>query len=87
MQVSRRRFLKAAAAVSVGFSGLQRHIAWADTNPVGGGFGALIPDPQGILDLPKGFSYRVISRSGDMMDDGLLLPGKPDGMAAILKRR
>ncbi len=83
MQVSRRRFLKAAAAVSVGFSALQRHIAWADSADARGGFGALLPDPQGILDLPKGFSYRVLSRTGDEMDDGLLLPGAPDAMAAF----
>jgi secreted PhoX family phosphatase len=83
MQVSRRRFLKTAAAVSIGFSGLHRHVAWADTAKAKGGFGALVPDPQGILDLPKGFSYRVLSRTGDEMDDGLLLPGAPDAMATF----
>lgn len=83
MQISRRRFLKAAAAVSVGFSGLQQHLAWADTSGVESGYGPLLPDPQGILDLPKGFSYRVISRTGDPMADGLLLPGAPDAMATF----
>lgn len=83
MQISRRRFLRAAAAVSVGFSGLQRHIAWADAAGVESGYGSLRPDPQGILDLPKGFSYRVISRTGDPMADGLLLPGAPDAMATF----
>ncbi|MFQ5510600.1 MAG: alkaline phosphatase PhoX [Candidatus Krumholzibacteriia bacterium] len=40
-------------------------------------------DPDGILDLPAGFSYKIIARTGDEMDDGLLVPARPDGMAAF----
>ncbi|MCB0846640.1 MAG: DUF839 domain-containing protein, partial [Bacteroidetes bacterium] len=47
------------------------------------GFGRLMPDPQNILNLPKGFSYKIISRQGEIMKDGFLLPGKPDGMATF----
>lgn len=47
------------------------------------GYGPLVPDPLRILDLPKGFSYRVLSHTGDRMTDGLLVPGAPDGMAAF----
>lgn len=47
------------------------------------GYGPLVKDPEGILNLPEGFRYRIISRKGDKMDDGLLLPGAPDGMAAF----
>ncbi|MCB0279526.1 MAG: DUF839 domain-containing protein, partial [Calditrichaeota bacterium] len=43
----------------------------------------LVKDPKGYLSLPSGFSYKVISRVGDTMSDGLLVPGKPDGMAAF----
>ncbi len=46
-------------------------------------YGPLVPDPHRILDLPGGFGYRVISRTGDRMADGLLVPGFPDGMAAF----
>ncbi len=46
-------------------------------------FGPLRPDPAGILDLPEGFSYTVISRAGDPMDDGLLVPPRADGMATF----
>lgn len=46
-------------------------------------FGALERDPNGILDLPKNFSYKIISRWGDEMDDGLLVPARADGMAAF----
>ena len=46
-------------------------------------FGPLVADPAGILDLPAGFSYRKVSRMGDLMSDGFLVPGAPDGMAAF----
>ncbi|MGL5795830.1 MAG: alkaline phosphatase PhoX [Waterburya sp.] len=45
--------------------------------------GSLIPDPQGILDLPAGFKYKILSRRGETMDDGHLVPSNHDGMAAF----
>lgn len=86
---NRRQFIKTAAAVSLGFTGLQSCINANNTVkspalPVTKNFyGPLLDDPKGILKLPKGFSYSVISKVGDPMDDGLLTPGKPDGMAAF----
>ncbi len=47
------------------------------------GYGALVTDPEGLLDLPAGFRYRVVSTSGDAMADGLIVPSKPDGMATF----
>jgi len=47
------------------------------------GFGPLHTDPKGLLDLPEGFTYQLLSKTGDAMDDGFLVPGKPDGMAAF----
>ena len=47
------------------------------------GYGPLEPDPAGLLDLPRGFSYRVISSLGDRMNDGLFVPDRADGMGAI----
>ena len=46
-------------------------------------YGPLVPDPKGVLDLPEGFSYKVIYTHQQKMDDGFFLPGKPDGMAAF----
>lgn len=46
-------------------------------------YGPLVEDPAGIFDLPAGFTYRIISRPGEVMSDGLLTPGRPDGMAAF----
>lgn len=48
-----------------------------------GPFGPLRPDPRGILDLPEGFSYAVLDRAGDVMDDGYRVPSRPDGMACF----
>lgn len=46
-------------------------------------YGPLVQDPAGIFDLPEGFTYKVISRAGEAMSDGLLTPDKPDGMATF----
>lgn len=85
---SRRRFLQSAAAVSAGFTGLSLYSgalsAMGRAATTGSmGYGPLVPDPQKVLDLPEGFSYRVIAQIGQEMDDGLLIPGKPDGSAAF----
>ncbi|MFC3095356.1 DUF839 domain-containing protein [Alteromonas sediminis] len=49
------------------------------------GYGELVPDPNGLLDLPKGFSYQVISRLNDSMSDGLPVPDRADGMGCFYK--
>lgn len=46
--------------------------------------GALVPDPAGLLDLPPGFGYRVLQRTGDPMDDGYRVPGRPDAMGCFV---
>ncbi len=47
------------------------------------GFGELIPDSNKLLDLPKGFQYRIFSKVGDTMSDGNPVPMNHDGMAAF----
>ncbi len=84
---SRRKFLRNSACFTVGFLGL-RHFALPSLRAQSylsevHGYGPLSVDPQKIIDLPKGFHYTVLSRKGDMMDDGFRLPGAPDGMAAF----
>ncbi|MDW8263398.1 MAG: DUF839 domain-containing protein [Phycisphaerales bacterium] len=81
--LSRRQFLH-STAVSLGFLGLRRLFAQpvaSDLAPAG--YGPLRPDPSGILDLPVGFSCHVFSRTGQVMDDTLRVPGAHDGMAAF----
>lgn len=43
----------------------------------------LVADPAKLLDLPPGFSYRVLGRSFDRMSDGFRAPASPDGMACF----
>jgi len=80
-RMNRRRFLQTGAAASLSFIGLQKYLLAAPESTLP--YGPLISDPDGILDLPKNFEYQVISKTGDIMDDGLRVPGAPDGMAAF----
>lgn len=82
---SRREFIRLSTMASLGFMGLH-HFACnpvKDANPFAFGYGPLIPDPQNFLDLPEGFSYKIISQMGNTMSDGLMVPGLPDGMATF----
>ena len=76
--MQRRRFLKGVSALGLGSSPLvgacKRQRAAVST---------LVRDPRGIFDLPRGFSYRVLERSGERMSDGLLVGERPDGMACF----
>jgi secreted PhoX family phosphatase len=47
------------------------------------GFGELVADPAGILDLPAGFQYRILSSSGEPLSDGGRVPSSHDGMGAF----
>jgi secreted PhoX family phosphatase len=79
--ISRRGFLGYATATTAAFAGLGR---WLD-HPVFAedGYGPLVPDEKNLLDLPRGFAYQVLSRTGERMSDGFLVPGGHDGMAAF----
>jgi uncharacterized protein len=86
--LSRRQFLHTSAAITAGFAGLHSLFgrtanAVPATHLLHEGFGPLEADPHGLFDLPKGFSYRILSMQGNEMDDGFAVPGGPDGMAAF----
>ena len=88
MALSRRQFFTlagAGAATAVLASPLKALYAkQARGHSVyGGGYGQLVPDPNGLLDLPQGFQYRAFSRTGDIMSDGNPVPADHDGMAAF----
>ena len=88
MSLSRRKFVS-LAGIGVGSAVLVEPMknlyanlalgkpAFADK------IGSLIPDPQGILDLPAGFQYKILSRVGETMNDGHIVPNQHDGMAAF----
>ena len=75
--INRRRFLQslmmAAATPAASAAGSTIDVS----------VGPLRPDPDQLLDLPQGFSYRIVSRAGDVMADGLQVPAAHDGMAAF----
>ncbi len=84
MVLTRRAFV-AKTAVTLGLAGLKSVfdpkglLAVEPSDP----FGPLLDDPEGILALPEGFSYRIFSRYGETMNDGFLVPSLHDGMAAF----
>ena len=93
MKLDRRRFLARSgawlAAASAGLvtgsfaSGPARGGTGPSIAPAGPGFGPLRKDPRGVLDLPAGFSYRIVSFPGQRMTDGFISPSLADGAAAF----
>ena len=71
--INRRRFIQSLAVASAAPSNV---LAQSKDN-------SLKPDPRGIIDLPEGWQYTIVARRGEEMDDGLLVPGFQDGMAAF----
>lgn len=88
MDSSRRSFIKHTSLVSLGFIGLNNYAANAAMGLLGTpdlsvGFGPLSHRDGDTLSLPKGFTSRIISRKGQLMNDGLLVPGMYDGMGSF----
>ncbi|MFN3837586.1 MAG: alkaline phosphatase PhoX [Brevundimonas sp.] len=83
MHLHRRSLIASSAALA--FSGLARSVQAAEETYVNEveGYGALRRDPNGLLDLPQDFSYRIVSQGGETMFDGLLVPGQFDGMGCF----
>ena len=85
MLSTRRNLLGGMSAAAIGFAGLKLlgTATEAAARPDIEGYGPLIPDPARLLDLPRGFTYRILSREGETMSDGLRTPAAFDGMAAF----
>jgi secreted PhoX family phosphatase len=89
MSMTRRQALARSGAVGAGivFTGALSEL-FAGTAAAQGighqGYGPLVPDPNGLLDLPEGFRYRVLSREGDTLRSGEgPVPSNHDGMTAL----
>ncbi|MFC4257104.1 DUF839 domain-containing protein [Altererythrobacter xixiisoli] len=87
MIADRRQFLRATATAfaALSASGCMRGGAIGGVAGAAGpaGYGALQADAAGLIDLPAGFSYRVISSLGDAMSDGGTVPDRADGMGCF----
>ncbi|OYW44008.1 MAG: phosphatase [Sphingomonadales bacterium 32-68-7] len=83
MITDRRRFLRATgtAFAALAASGCMRGSLAAAAGRAG--YGPLVTDPAGLIDLPAGFTYRIVSRLGDAMDDGFTVPDAADGMGCF----
>lgn len=94
--LSRRDLLArtGAAGIAVTFAGTVGAVVGADM-AVGAagvvpeaGYGDLVPDPAGLLDLPRGFRYQVISREGaPLASGGGNVPSRFDGMGYFRGRK
>ncbi|MBX7494328.1 PhoX family protein [Qipengyuania sp. 6B39] len=81
MSIDRRTALKSGGAAFIAFTALA---SGSLTRAYSANSGkALVADPAGLLDLPEGFSYRMLSKTGKPMSDGFMTPGRPDGMACF----
>ncbi|MFC9651248.1 MULTISPECIES: alkaline phosphatase PhoX [unclassified Streptomyces] len=94
MSATRRQILARTGATAAGitFSGALSELFSGTPAAAQGlghrGYGPLVTDPDGLLDLPRGFSYKVLSREGDPLRSGEgRVPGNHDGMAALPGRR
>ena len=85
MELSRREVLtwSAVGTGAVALGNLGSLLAASPAAAGAPGIGAPVPDPVGILDLPAGFSYRVVSRAGDPLPGGGITPGRHDGTATF----
>lgn len=83
MIADRRQFLRATgtAFAALAASGCMR--GGLASSGGAASYGPLMPDPNGLIDLPAGFSYRVISSLGDAMSDGGTVPDAADGMGCF----
>ncbi len=74
--------------VSLAFAGLALRAGAQTAVPMASvpGYGPLQRDPAGMLDLPDGFTYRIISQFEQPMSDGLVVPDRADGMGAFKGR-
>jgi len=98
VRLSRRGFLRLGIAASASLmvsDALETLFARAASGAAfhAPGYGALLKDPEGLLDLPAGFQYRVLStakRNADAdarftqrLSNGELVPPLHDGMGAF----
>lgn len=72
MLLRRRQLLRSGSALATWLAARETRAA-----------GALVRDRHGVLELPPGFTYRVVSQAGQRMNDGYRVPANPDAMGVF----
>lgn len=80
---TRRKFLRGSALTAGGAAIALSPGATALARRPRAGYGRLVEDPNGLLDLPRGFGYRVVQTIENQLSNGAGVPGDFDGMVAI----
>ncbi len=83
MRATRRQFCRNAMSLGVASSAFPLLAGCTSAREADAPDPGLVADPNGMLDLPPGFSYRVISPAGEVMSDGLRVPASHDGMVCF----
>lgn len=90
MLINRRKFLRRSGQVGLGVAvsgpvhGLLNRTITAAQPGAAAGYGPLLDDPKGMLALPEGFSYRVVTQAGKTrLYSDHPSPGIHDGAAAF----
>jgi secreted PhoX family phosphatase len=89
-ELSRRNLLRTGALGGLGIAiagSLEAIAGPAAAHAPAAGYGALIPDPAGLLALPAGFSYRLVAEAGvTLLESGEPTPSDADGTACFRGR-
>ena len=92
MAISRRHLFAGTGAVGLtAAAGVATSATASAAQASKGGYGRgaehpgpVIPDPKGLLSLPAGFAYKVVSVSGEtLLETGEKTPDRPDGTGAF----
>jgi len=83
-KISRKTFIKQVSLFSIAFTGFYNMLVAADKglNLINSKNDLIIGD-DGVLSLLSDFNYKVISKKGQLMSDGLLVPDRADGMISF----
>jgi len=83
LDITRKDFIKKVSIFTIGITSFARVVGSATNILDNHNYPRLVQDSDGILDLPKGFSYSIISKLNEKMDDGLNVPNAADGMGCF----
>ena len=82
-KITRKSFLKNTSFLTLGFVGFGNYLLSNSVNTLNRISSKLIKDPKGIIDLPDGFKYKIISQFKNKMHDNLQVPDHADGMGCF----